>query len=64
MTVDNGRTYVTPVAMTTHQIQLQNGQLYVGGVAATVHLDRTVMPVRSSLTGGFSVIIINGRCVE
>jgi len=51
------------VDMTTHQIRLRDSRLYVGGVPATVHLDQAVTPVHSSLAGGFSVIIINGRSV-
>ena len=63
LTVDDGRAYMTSVAMTTHQIQLRDSQLYVGGVPATVRLDQTVTPVHGALTGGFSVIVINDRSV-
>jgi len=63
LTVDDGRAHVTSVAVTPHQIQPLDGRLYVGGVPASVHLDRTVTPVHSSLAGGCSVIVVNGRSV-
>jgi len=63
LTVDNGRAYVMPDAMTVRQIQLQDSQLYVGGVAAAVDLHRPVTPVHNSLAGGFTSIVINGRSV-
>ena len=49
--------------MTTNQIYPRDSQLYVGGVPATVLLQQTRMPVRTSLVGGFSKLAINGRSV-
>ena len=63
LTVDNSRTYSTLVATTARQLQLRDSRLYIGGVPSVVDLDRTVMPVRQSLIGGFTTIAVNGRCV-
>ena len=60
LTIDNG-IYTASVAMPTGQIQPQDGQLYIGGVPATVDLHRTETPVHTSLVGGVCKITINDR---
>jgi len=69
MMVDDGRTYTTSVSMatavavTTHQLQLPDGRLYIGGVPDGVDLRRAQTPVHSSLVGAFTNLTINDRCV-